>query len=91
MAMGGSGLSPCVQSGSPSSCPPACWVPTCPLEKQGPSELHPPHQRVLTGSSLERVGDTGQASSQDSPAASGSCEVRGAHRVRESTELGSGG
>ena len=63
MSMGGSSLSPCVQSGSPSSCLPACCEPKHPLEKQGPSELHPPRQRALRGSSLERVGDTGQASS----------------------------
>lgn len=80
MATGDSCLSSCVLSGSLSSCPPACFVPKCPLEKQGPWELHPPHQRALRGSSLERAGDTGQASSQASPTASGAGEVRGAHR-----------
>lgn len=91
MVMGDSCLSPCVLFGSPSSCPPDCFVPKCPLEKQGPWELHPPHQRAPRGSSLQRAGDTGQASSQASPAASGVGEVRGAHRGQGEHGAGVGG
>lgn len=66
-------------------------MPKCPLEELGPWELHQPGQRALRGGSLQREGDTSQASSQDSPAASGAVLRSGEPTgVRESTELGSG-
>ena len=66
-------------------------MPKCPLEKLGPWELRQPGQRALRGGSLQREGATSQASSQDSPAASGAVLRSGEPAgVRENMELGSG-